>query len=140
MHPKGIVVTRGRRPNLRRDANALAKVPTAPKWLSSAAKAEWRRVAPILVERKILSDGDLGTLESYCTACGTVREMESILQAEGRFIKTATGEPKRHPANMMQKDAQGIARQLAIELGLTPVARSRPAVRDDADDDGLLDV
>lgn len=134
-------MTKGRRPNtVKRDANALTKAPSAPSWLSPEARAEWRRVAPILVERKILTAGDLGTLESYCTATGTVREMEGLMRTEGRFVRTATGEPKRHPANMMQKDAQILARQLAIELGLTPVARSRPAVREDADDDGLLDV
>jgi P27 family predicted phage terminase small subunit len=45
---------------------------------------------------------------------------------------------KRNPAVGIQSDAMTRARLLAAELGLTPVSRSRPAIRDDADDDDLV--
>ena len=35
----------------------------------------------------------------------------------------------------VQDKAMASARQMAAELGLTPVSRSRPAIRDDGDDD-----
>ncbi|RWF07315.1 MAG: phage terminase small subunit P27 family, partial [Mesorhizobium sp.] len=67
---------RGRKPaGIVAGTSPVTKVPPAPTWLSKDAKAEWRRVAPILVnERKVLTEADLGTLESYCIATGTVRE------------------------------------------------------------------
>lgn len=90
---------------------------------------------PLLNERKILTDADRGGLENYCIAIGTVREMERVLQKDGYIYRTETG-PKKHPAVAIQSDAMTRARLLASELGLTPVSRSRPSVREDASDDG----
>lgn len=126
--PGGCVV-RGAKPAIK-PAAAPAKAGTAPSWLSKDAKAEWRRVMPLLVERRILTDADLGSLENYCVAVGRVREIEKIIQKMGV-----------EPAHFrMQNAAIQTARQLAAELGLTPVSRSRPAVDDngEGDDDSPL--
>ena len=64
---------RGTKPALVSDPKGLAAIPKPPAWLSKDAKAEWRRVTPLLVERRILSDADLGTLENYANAIGNVR-------------------------------------------------------------------
>lgn len=119
-------------------SSPVTRVPNAPAWLSKDAKAEWRRVAPILVdERKVLTEADLGTLESYCIATGTVREAHRTLNRDGLMIAG-----KRHPAFGVMNAAQTTARLCAAELGLTPVSRSRPAIRDDGDNDDLspLDI
>ncbi|WP_334437271.1 P27 family phage terminase small subunit [Bradyrhizobium sp. AZCC 1610] len=79
---------------------------------------------PDLVERRILTNADLGSLESYCIAIGRVRELEKLLRAGI--------DPKLF---RMQDQAIKTARQLAAELGLTPVSRSRPSIRDDNQDD-----
>ncbi len=96
---------------------------------------------PILAARRILSDADLGGLENYCICIGEVREMEAHLQAHGRVIEDLEGNFKRSPAVGIQANAMNRARLLAAELGLTPVSRSRPAIRDleDEDDLSLLD-
>jgi P27 family predicted phage terminase small subunit len=138
---------RGTKPHLVVDNSAVKRVPSPPAWLSKDAKAEWRRVMPILVERKILTTADLGSLENYCTAIGQVWEMERHLQEHGHvfevFKDTEDGPIslglKRNPAVGIQSDAMTRARLLAAELGLTPVSRSRPSIRDDEDDDSLLD-
>ena len=127
---------RGRKPALATDRNALASIPTAPGWLSKHAKAEWRRVMPDLTKRRILTSADLGSLESYCIASGQVREMERLIAQEGHVVQTERG-PRAHPAVRIQSDAMTRARLLAAELGLTPVSRSRPAIRDDENDDDL---
>lgn len=129
---------KGRKPILRADSNVVAlRGPYAPKHLAEDAAAEWRRVIGDLLDRKILTRADLGTLENYCTQIGIARQCERILAADGLIVQSASG-PKRHPASSILKDAVSTARQLAAELGLTPVSRSRPAVREDADDDDLL--
>src|SRR6267378_3838402 len=125
---------RGRKPELAADRNALDTIISAPAWLSKHAKSEWRRVMPDLTKRRILTSADLGSLESYCIASGQVREMERLITKEGHVVETARG-PRAHPAVRIQSDAMNRARLLASELGLTPVSRSRPSIRDDGGDD-----
>lgn len=117
---------KGTKPNLVQSKDAIDKNKSAPGWLSKDAKAEWKRVFPSLVARKILTAADLGGLENYCLAVGRVREIERALQASGIDPVLVR----------MQDKAMQTARQLAAELGLTPVSRSRPSVRDnDSEDD-----
>ena len=139
---------RGTKPHLVVDNGAVRIAPRPPAWLSKDAAAEWRRVVPILVERRILTRADLGSLENYCVAIGQVREMERHLQEHGHVFEAFKEMPdgrvvslgmKRNPAVGIQSDAMTRARLLAAELGLTPVSRSRPSIRDDGDDDSLLD-
>jgi P27 family predicted phage terminase small subunit len=125
---------KGVKPHLKRDPDAVRAVPTPPSWLSKEAKAEWRRVMPLLIERKILTDADMGSVENYCVAIGQVRQMERTLATDGHVIETTRG-LRAHPAAKLQADAMTRARLLAAELGLTPVSRSRPSIRDDNDDE-----
>lgn len=121
---------KGRKPELMADANALDASTRPPSWLGKHAKAEWRRVMPELTRRRILTVADLGSLESYCVAMGRVRQLEGLLRTE-IDLKLLRAQDK----------SMVTARQLAAELGLTPVSRSRPAVRDndnEGDDDNPL--
>lgn len=127
---------RGVKPHLVVDNSAVSKAPPAPSWLSADAKREWKRVVPVLVERRILTTADLGSLENYCMAIGTIREMERQLQSDGYVIDTEKG-AKRHPGVGIRDSAVIQARLLAAELGLTPVSRSRPAVRGESAGDDL---
>ena len=122
---------KGAKPRLVIDNDAVTTVPRAPAWLAPEAAAEWRRIMPALVARRILTTADLGSVENYCVAQGRVRQVEKLI---------ATANPDALPAmTRMQDKAMTTARQLAAELGLTPVSRSRPSIRDDGDDDSLLD-
>lgn len=113
-------------------SSPISRSPKAPDWLSASAKAEWKRIAPILIhERKTLTVADLATFASYCVAAGQVADAAVIIAKEGMTFMAASG-PKKHPAIAIQSDAMTQARLLANELGLTPVSRSRPAIRDDA--------
>lgn len=128
---------RGRRPlQIQTDCNAVDTVPRAPAWLSKDAKAEWKRVIPILIERRILTDADLASFENYCAAIGQVREMQRLIKRTGPVVENDRG-PRAHPAVKIQSDAMTRARLLASELGLTPVSRSRPATIENSNDDDL---
>ena len=118
---------KGAKPQLREAAKGIAST-DAPDWLAEDARREWDRVMPVLTERKILTDADLGGLENYCICIGRVRETEALIQAGQEpevMLKLAR----------LQDKAMASARQLAAELGLTPVSRSRPAIREDGDQD-----
>lgn len=129
---------RGRKPELGTDPDALTTATKPPVWLSQPAKAEWKRVLPLIVERRVLANADLATFASYCTAVGQMVEAQRILVREGLTFN-GPGGPKRHPATGILNDAQTQARQLAAELGLTPVSRSRPSIREDSPDDNSYD-
>ena len=119
---------KGTKPALKQDQAAITAKITAPRWLAKEARAEWERVMPILTERRILTDADLGGLENYCICIGRARQMEAAIQVEEdaemmlKFIR-------------VQDNSMKSARQLAAELGLTPVSRSRPAIREDGDNE-----
>ncbi|MDX0538478.1 phage terminase small subunit P27 family [Sinorhizobium medicae] len=122
---------RGVKPAIERDSNALTKAPAAPKQLSAYARAEWKRIMPGLIERGIITRGDLGGVEDYCRARGLVRELEDTLRSSGDI------DPK---LCRLQDKAMQTARQLAAEYGLSPVSRARvgSAATDDDDDDNPM--
>jgi len=137
---------RGVKPQIRIERDAIIDMPP-PEWLSDDAKTEWRRIVPILGRRKILTEADLGSVENYCMAIGTVREMEREIQRLGAVQKVYAidkdGESRlvrmaKNPAVAIQSDAMTRARLLAAELGCTPVSRSRPSIEDDDDEDSLF--
>lgn len=126
---------RGRKPaSIAAGSSPVRDVPKPPAWLSKDAKAEWRNVAPILVERDVLTEGDLGALAAYADAVGQLVEASRQIRIDGLVV-----DGKKHPLITTTIAARNQIRQLAAELGLTPISRSRPAVRDDAtsDDDWL---
>lgn len=128
---------RGDKPHLKPDPKPLAGALEAPCWLPVSARSEWDRITPILTERKILTDADLGCLESYCLAIAQVRDCQATLAAlPSPFFTGDKGVPRPHPALRVMHTAMTIQRQLAAELGLTPVSRSRPAINDSSDDQG----
>lgn len=131
---------RGTKPHLAADPNGLASIPRPPAWLGKDAKAEWRKVVPLLVERRILTDGDLGTVANYCNAIAIACRAQRELDASGLVFVTPSGQMKRNPAAGIVAEFSGLALRLAAELGLTPVSRSRPAIRDDegSDEDDAL--
>lgn len=125
---------RGLKPRLVVSNEAIAEMPTPPPFLSKDGKAEWRRVVPDLIARKVLTDTDLGALEAYCTAVAGVRETARIITRQGRIVKSPAG-PKAHPAVRMQLAYLESARRYAAELGLTPVSRQRAGGAPDAGDE-----
>lgn len=107
---------RGVKPALTSDSEALTKAPPAPAYLSSQAKAEWRRIMPQLIARQIITRADLAGIENYCSAAGAARQIAEIINAMPVPDLKLGGLQIRY----MQT-----ARQLAAEYGLTPTSRAR---------------
>tara|TARA_R110002049_G_scaffold10127_1_gene50167 strand:- start:133136 stop:133531 length:396 start_codon:yes stop_codon:yes gene_type:complete len=128
------VHSRGVKPALSADREALKKPPPVPTYLSAQAKAEWRRVMPQLIARQIITKADLAGVEHYCTCAGIVRQIEEERAAAGGAIDVKM-------FGVLNRAAQ-TARQLAAEYGLSPVSRARigSGADDAADDDNPLNV
>ena len=112
----------------------VTKPPAPPSWLSKLGKAEFRKVVAIMIERNHLTDADLGTVAAYADALGQLADATRQINRDGMVIVTPNG-LRKHPAISIQTNARNQVRQLAAELGLTPVSRSRPSIRDDNEDD-----
>lgn len=128
-------MTRGVKPStIVPGTSPVTTVPKAPTYLSKDAKAEWRRVAPILTdERKVLTVADLAALENYVIAVATMRKAHSELETTGLLIAG-----KRNPASTILLQAQQQQLRAAGELGLTPAARSRAVMAAGDDDEDFL--
>ncbi|MEO9630967.1 MAG: P27 family phage terminase small subunit [Sulfitobacter sp.] len=118
---------RGVKPQVSTSKDALTKAPRVPEYFSPYAAAEWKRIMPGLIAARILTKGDLGGVEEYCLMRGVVREIET-----NRSMNAGEIDPKLFG---VQNRAAQTARQLAAELGLSPVSRARigTAGNDDTD-------
>ncbi|QNQ63103.1 P27 family phage terminase small subunit [Brucella sp. 6810] len=126
---------RGIKPPLKADANALTKAPPPPKRLTKWGAAEWKRVMPQLITRRIITSGDLAGIENYCAAVGAAQQIAEHMRTLPLPDLKLGGLQIRYTQT---------ARQLAAEYGLTPTSRARVGGNvpddDDADDDNPLKV
>ncbi|WP_062208040.1 phage terminase small subunit P27 family [Aureimonas sp. AU12] len=102
--------------------NPLPAASSAPDWMSVEAREEWDRVYPIVAVRRVLTAADMASLENYCTAVGRSRQLERAIQRAGDDLDLKM--------IRMQDKSMSTARQLAVEIGLTPSARSRSTFRE----------
>lgn len=110
----------------------LPATSSAPTWMSADAREEWDRVYPTLAKRRALTAADMASLENYCTAVGRSRHLERAIQRAGDDIDLKT--------IRMQDKLISTARQLAVEIGLTPSARSRSQFREKEEGHGQNDL
>src|SRR5262245_56722992 len=79
-------------------------MPVCPAWLSRAAKAEWRGLAPELHRLGLLTCLDGTLLATYCDAVATFRWAVETLRKEGHTYRRE-GLVKTHPANAIKNEA-----------------------------------
>lgn len=86
---------------------AVDAVPDAPDWLPNAhAIKEWRRLAPILVANKLLTEAGLAALAHLCALHGKIVQLYTAGEAPAASLVSQY-------------------RNLINDFGLTPVAQGR---------------
>lgn len=114
-----------------------------PSHMDSLAKTVWKRVAKTLDELGVLSSTDLDTLENYCETYARIRRLRIELKKLGgtsyESIKP-DGEVlwKAYPQASQLDSAERNFKSFAVELGLTPAARSKVQVKEKQSDDDPL--
>jgi len=104
-------------------------VPTCPKHLDKAAKAEWRRVSAELYACGLLTTVDRAALAAYCTAWSRWAAAEEQIAAQGLvIISPKSGYPVQNPYVGIANTSLDIMRKFAVEFGMTPSSRSRISV------------
>ena len=82
---------------------------------------------PELAGLGVISKLDRAILATYCSLWATWRECVELVQRDGLVITTKAG-PKKHPACTVRVQAFAAISRCAMELGLTPSARTRLSV------------
>lgn len=112
-------------PKLEHPVAAVTMAP--PKWLNPIARAEWKRLAPMLQRLRLLHAIDATAFTMYCILYSQWHAAAKILNSRGSTYKTKSrhGEIERIlPAfSVLQITTQRMQRLLS-EFGLTPAARA----------------
>jgi P27 family predicted phage terminase small subunit len=108
------------------------------------AQAVWRRVAPILAECRILTDGDLLALEALCNQEVMWREAMRMTLEKGLIMpkKNKNGEVvgiQESTYSMIAGKKMPELRAMYIQFGLTPAARVRIQAAGDDPNEGWDD-
>ena len=101
------------------------EAPKPPPMLDRTAKAEWRRVAKLLVDLQMVSLLDRAALTVYCQGWSDFVSLTKQVQEEGHVVIGKSGDTKRNPALVSLIDARTSMMAAAVKLGLNPVDRAR---------------
>ena len=129
------MASRGRKPLPRAGtlSGAMAALPRCPAHLGDVARKEWRRLATPLHEAGILTLADRAALAAYCQAYARWVEAEEKLSETPMLLKTPNGHVQQSPwLTVANKQLELMSRYMS-ELGLTPVARTRLDLAQEAD-------
>lgn len=104
---------------------------TPPSWLEKDAKAEYKRIVPLLMKLPIASL-DMASVVMYCDYYSKYKRSSIAVEEEGRTIieYSSTGSEKRkvNPEFTAMSDAARMVRSLSSGLGMTIDSRMRIVV------------
>lgn len=107
-------------------------LPRCPPHLNAAARKEWRRLAAPLWRMGVLTVADRAAMAAYCQAWARWVEAEEKLAGTPPLLKTPSGYVQQSPWISIANKQMELMNRFAAELGLTPAARMRLAVKDEA--------
>jgi P27 family predicted phage terminase small subunit len=99
--------------------------PKCPGHLDAVAKAEWKRLLPILERMRVLTEADGAALAIYCEDFSLLRKAEEDIASSGILTEAGTGGWKTNPAVTIAAGCRMRMARMLVEFGLTPSARTR---------------
>ena len=100
-------------------------VPKCPAHLDDRAKKEWRRLVPILMQMRVLTEADGIALGNLCQTYSTMVRAQEKLNEAGILYKAPSGYVMQSPLLAVVNTCIETINKLSREFGLTPAARSR---------------
>lgn len=119
---------RGRKPELRvieGNRSQGESFSSPPAHIPVAMHDEWRTVSADLADRRLMTEAMAGSLDAYIMALWNMRQAQEQIDRHGLLVDAGKGILKQNPAVSLLGKAQQVVLRLAVELGLTPAARSR---------------
>jgi P27 family predicted phage terminase small subunit len=115
------------------------EVPKPPRHLNGFGKWIWRRIAPELVEKRILTVLDLQSLEILCDAYGLYRAARAAMLRKGRTLQQyLQGQNSQTtPEATMMRQCWATFKAFMAEFGLSPASRGKldiPAPKESEED------
>lgn len=132
--PTKLKLARGsRRPiNLDEPKPKVAR-PRCPSHLSDSAKAEWRRISPILAREGLLTHLDGAALSLYCDAFAVWMEAKQKAAETSLVVTTQKGNVIMNPYVGIANTAAKQMLAILVEFGMTPSSRTRVTAAKDGD-------
>lgn len=122
----------GRRPLNNREPQPARQRPTCPEWLDKEARAEWKRVVPLLDKIGLLTKVDRAALAIYCDQWSIYVSARANVEKYGQvFVERGEDggvDAKESPYLKIADRAAQRIRTYCQEFGLTPSARGRMQV------------
>jgi P27 family predicted phage terminase small subunit len=114
----------GRRPLNENEPAPRLALPSVPPHLSDEAKVEWGRVANEMYDLGMLTHLDRAVLASYCQYYASWCKFTELSDRQP-LMKGSKGQPVVSPYVKLANQAYQNMLKAAVELGITPSARSR---------------
>ncbi|CBI41971.1 P27 family phage terminase small subunit [Bacillus amyloliquefaciens DSM 7] len=95
-----------------------------PSWLSATAKKEFKRLTELLLEVELINEADITHLAFYCDAYSQYISFERQIKKYGLWV-----DGKPNPFIMRKKDMAAQLRAYGSDLGLSPAARVKLAIK-----------
>lgn len=115
----------------REEAEARLKAPAnavkPPTWMDMDGRRIWKRLAPYLLSKDLLTNVNLDSLAILCNALARQAECALALQTEGLVIDAPNGGRMQNPYVLVEKKYTDTVRQYAGEFGLTPATLAKLA-------------
>ncbi len=117
--------------------------------LDAAARREWRRIVPELLDMGVLSTVDGPALGAYCSAYSHWIKAEKAIQRKGLLLEEPIfdkrGEvvgtkTRRNPAIGISTEAMKVMKSFLIEFGLTPAARTKVKVKPHTEEEDPMEA
>jgi P27 family predicted phage terminase small subunit len=123
----------GHRPLNDAEPEPLIGIPEMPKGMWPAARREWHRIAPVLLEIGVLTIADGKALAAYCEAYALWEKARQSIDEYGLVVvdkykdKDGTEHEslKANPAIAIRASAAKEMKSFLIEFGLTPASRAK---------------
>ncbi len=122
----------GKRPLNKKEPQPKRQAPRCPSWLEPEAKKEWKRMAKTLETIGVLTQVDKAAFAGYCQAYARWKEAEEFLTKHGTIFKTPSGYIQQVPQVAIARNYLQIMKDFCSEFGLTPAARTRIKVEQEA--------
>lgn len=142
----------GHRPLNDSEPNPERVAPEMPKGMAIAARREWSRIVPALLQLGVLSSIDGKALAAYCDAYSMWELARKDLHKNGLVQDSPAldkencaifieGAPliirKKNPAFEIYNTAAKLMKSFLIEFGLTPASRSKLKIQKPAEKDPM---